>query len=92
LKADGDEFPEGIHAFIVDALARIDFVAKLIELDYVDKDLLLYIFANQFVRINIAMTNFDHRKNSRIPDLRASFPKGFALLKEASSVVSKGSI
>ena len=69
-------------------MESLDFVAKLIELDYVDKDLLLYIVANKLNYLAVAIRNFEHRKNSGIPAIRASLPKGFALLKEAAKASS----
>ena len=85
-KTGGNEYPDGVTAYLRDVLATIDFVAKLIELDYLDKDLLLYLFANDLMKLERAITNFDQRDNSRIPELRAKFPRGFALLNEASIV------
>lgn len=88
-KTGGNEYPDGVTAYLRDVLATIDFVAKLIELDYLDKDLLLYLFANDLMKLERAITNFDQRDNSEIPGIRARFPRGFALLKEASKASSE---
>jgi hypothetical protein len=88
-KTGGDEYPEAIEGYLVYALSRLDFVAKLIELDYVDEDLLFYLVADNLWPIERALTNFGSRKHSRIPNLRASFPGGYALLKEASKASSE---
>jgi hypothetical protein len=82
----GNEYPEGVNIYLRDVLATIDFVAKLIELDYVDEDLLFYLFANVLMELDLAITDFDRMDNSKIPLHRARFPRGFALLKEASKV------
>ena len=69
----------------------MDFVAKLVELGYVDKELLFYLFAFDLQPIERAITNFEHRKNSEIPAIKSNFPNGYALLKEASEVASEKS-
>ena len=89
-KAGGNEYPDGVSAYLLDVLRTVDFVAMLIELDYLDQDLLLYLFANDLMELDTAITNFDQRDNSRITGIRASFPRGFALLKEASKASSEG--
>ena len=44
-KTGSDEFPEGISGYIINVMRILDFVAKLIDLGFVDKELLFYLFA-----------------------------------------------
>lgn len=83
-KLGGDDYPQEIERYITYALARIDFVAKLVDVGYVDKDLLFYSFSYYLWRIDRPITNFEKKNNNNIPSIKAGFPMGYALLKEAS--------
>ena len=89
LSEGGNEYPETIDGDIFKAMDRIDFVAELIDLEYVDKALLFYLFADSLFHIDTAITDFEQRENSQISAIRARFPNGCALLKEASKASSE---
>lgn len=88
-RTGGDEIPAGVDAHIPIALSSLDFVAKLINQDYIDKDLFLYTFAERLQVIERALTNFGTRADWFVPAIKASYPDGFALLEEASRYISE---
>lgn len=83
-KKGNNEYSQSADRCVVSALSRLDFVAKLIELDYVDKKLFFYLFADDLYPLERALTNFAQRENSRITENRATFPYGYELLKESA--------
>jgi hypothetical protein len=83
-KAGGDEYPTEIAGEIAAIFGRLDFVAKLIELGFVDKGLLLYVFSNDLYNLERAITNLEHRRDSQIPSVRAPHPAAYTLLKDAA--------
>lgn len=83
--AGGNDYPSEVEGDIVSALYKLDYVARLIKLGYIDKALLFYEFADDLYSLERFLTNFDHRQNSQIPNVRARYPDGYALLKEAAT-------
>jgi hypothetical protein len=83
-KAGGDDFPSEIAGEIAAIFGRLDFVAKLIQLGFVDKSLFLYIFSANLYSLERAIANFEHRKDSQIPNIRAPHPAAYSLLKDAA--------
>jgi hypothetical protein len=83
-KAGGINYPTGVERHVVSALSRLDFVAKLIQIGIVDKNALLYLFADDLNLLHTAIKNFENREKSQIPRIKTSFPNGFILLEEAS--------
>jgi hypothetical protein len=88
-KSREDDIPQGIYSYVTDAISSIDFVARLIKLEYIDKDLFFYIYAENLVLIERAFTNFGSRREIFTPSLKAYYPDGYSLLKEAAKYVSK---
>ena len=83
-KAGGKNYPTGVERHVVSALSRLDFVAKLIQIGILDKNALLYLFADDLNLLYTAIKDFESRDKSQISRIKTSFPNGFILLEEAS--------
>ena len=66
-------------------------VAILAEEGYVDKRLLLYEFGNDLYQLERYLTNFEHRNETQIPSIHATFPNAYNILKEAAKYYRKES-
>jgi len=81
----GEKYPVAIEKQIRGVLSRLNYLAKLVHLGYVDKPLLFYIFLSHLQPLEQALSNFERRQNSHIPELRDRYPKGYDLLKEMAA-------
>ena len=88
-KKGNKEYPQSIDGYIVSVLFRLDYVGKLAELGYVDKDLLFYTFSYEFPTLEANLRNLESRDKSQIPNIIAATPYGYNLLKESSKSISK---
>jgi hypothetical protein len=84
-KQGGDDFPQDVYGEVTALLGRLDFIAKLVEVGFVDKSLLLYVFHDDLTSLEAVVRNVESRNNSKIPGIRASYPAGYSLLKEGAS-------
>ena len=85
------EYPSQIDDFTVATFSKLDLVATLAEEGYVDKRLLLYEFGDDLYNLERFITNFEYREGTKIPGIRARFPKAYDLLKDAAEYSRKES-
>lgn len=90
-KDQSEEYPKYAEGEIVSILARLDYLAHLIERDYIPKDLFLYVFGNQLSSIGAAFTNFRYRDKRAFEGARVSYPKGLQLLQDSTTYSQKHS-
>jgi hypothetical protein len=83
-KRGGDAFPEEIYGELTAIFGRLDFLDKLLELGFADNALLLYVFHDDLSSLEAAIRNFETRSDSKIPNIAASYPGGYRLLKDGS--------
>jgi len=88
-KDGGSKYPSSIDSHIVEAFSRLDLVATLVEEKYIDENLLLYEFGPDLYLLERFITNFEHREDTQIHGVRATYPKAYDLLKSASRYSQK---
>ena len=59
-----ESYPKHLRGEIVSILARVDFVAMLVDLGYIDRALLFKIFGYQFSKLSAFFVNFQTKKDS----------------------------
>lgn len=87
--AGDKEYPSEIEDEIVHIFSRLDYIAYLIELNYIDEELVFYTRANDLYMIERAITNFENRAESQIPGVRAAYYRGYDLLKRAADFAQR---
>ena len=84
-RSKGDKnYPIFVKDDVVLVFKELDFIAKLIEVGYLDKRLLFYEFADQLYSIERIIHNFEHREGSKIGSVKAKYPNAYRLMKEAA--------
>lgn len=68
---------------------RLDYAGLLMELGYVDKQIFFHTECDGLHNLERFITNFEHRKNRKIADIKRYFPKGYKLLKMAAKAAIK---
>jgi hypothetical protein len=81
----GEKYPVAIEGQIRGVFSRLNYLAKLVQLGYVEAPLLFYMFLGNLQSLEKALSDFEARQNSHIPEMRDLYPKGYALLKEAGA-------
>ena len=84
VKRSDEVFPEEIMADLVPVFARLDFISKLVKLNYINQGVLLSFKGNELFILERMITNLENKTNSQIPSLKSSYPGGYDLLKAAS--------
>lgn len=77
-------YPSGDHSFILQALKLLDYVGKLIEMGFVDSELVMYSYGEQFGVLEQGYTILEKTQGSQITPLRALYWRGYDLLKEGA--------
>lgn len=93
-KGDSENYPEYLTAEIVSILARLDWIATLIDIRFINRELLFKNFSYQFSNIASVLINFQSKKGSRLESSKAMYPKGYKLLMDGkdwhSEEIQKG--
>ena len=84
-KEKSKEYPQHIHEEIILVMFRLDFVSKLINIGFLDKDLFAYIFSDDLVILDYALRNFEHRDNSKMIGIEEKFSDGHKLITYMAS-------
>lgn len=88
-KEGGDEYAVGVHPYVVSALGRVDHIAKLAKLRYIDEKVLFDAFGHDLSNLEAFIRNFERKKGSQVPGARASYHDGYRLLKRAAAAYSR---
>jgi hypothetical protein len=75
-------YPRQIEGHVNTILSTLDFIGILVDLECVDRDLLLYRYGGMLKSLDYALENLKGRDNSQVPALTQKYPKGYRLLKE----------
>lgn len=89
LRRQQSEYPDGMTPYLMEALFVVDFVERLASLGFVDKELLFYLYNDDFYWLDAAITNLENRKGTKIPELKATFPGAIAHLEQGSKYSRK---
>jgi len=84
-------YPGDIENEIVKVMSRVDYIALLIRLNYIDKELVFYTRGSDLHIIERALTNFEHRDGLRFAGVKGTYHQGYALLKDATEYFQRNS-
>jgi len=83
-KRGKQEYPDHLRGEIVSVMARLDYIATLVERGFIDRELLFYVFGLTFSDLNAILTNFGTKDPKKLQSTTASYPKGFDLLRQGA--------
>ena len=83
-KMGDKEFPDYLKGDFVYLFHSLDYISQMIKAHYLDKELFLYQYGDTLYELERMVNNFERKENSYIPNVKATFPDAYKLLKDAA--------